>query len=426
MRGKITLTFMLAVFVVTSIVFVGAQVGFAQEKATIVFASMKTYGVDTMPLLIRRFEKANPDINVEFVEMPSPNFSTEIHQYLVTTLAAKTDDVDVFTIDCIWFPEFAEAGWLLPTDKYVSEEEKAEYFPGAIETVSYKGQLVGIPWFLDAGMLYYRTDLLEKYGFEPPETWDELIDQAKAIMEGEGDPNLQGFVYQARQAEVLVCDLVSFLGGDGAVFDKEGKVVIDNDEGLRTAQLMYDLIYKHKISPEAVNTYDEEPSRRIFTDGNAVFLRNWSYVWAISQDPNESKVVDKVAVIPLPHFEGSESASCLGGYQYGVNYYTKHPDEAAKFTKFIASPESQLYFAIRGWAPTRPAVYEDTELAKVQPFLVSLKDVFVYAAPRPITPYYPEISLILQAEFSKLLTDKQTPEETVKTAADKIKKVVGE
>ncbi|NQS90617.1 ABC transporter substrate-binding protein, partial [Patescibacteria group bacterium] len=308
-----------------------SSIATGQQKVTIVFASMKTYGVDTVPFLIRKFEQTHPAIQVKFVEMPGPNYSTEIHQYLITTLAAKAGDIDVFTIDCIWFPEFGEAGWLLPLDEYFSETEKAEYFRGAVETVSYKGQLVGIPWYLDAGMLYYRKDLLGKYGFKPPETWNELIDQTQIIVKNENGSKLQGFIWQARQAEVLVCDLVSFLGSDGAVLDKDGNVVIDNKYGLRTAQLMYDLIHKYKITPPEVNTYDEEPSRRVFTSGDALFLRNWSYVWNIAQDPQESKVVGKIGVVPIPHFEGSGSASCLGGYQYGINKHSRFPDQAVEF-----------------------------------------------------------------------------------------------
>ncbi|HHV63339.1 MAG TPA: ABC transporter substrate-binding protein [Firmicutes bacterium] len=394
----------------------------AQEKIKLTLASMKTFGIDTMPLLIRRFEKLHPNIEVEFVEMPSPNYSTEIHQYLVTTLAGETGDIDVFTIDCIWFPEFGEAGWLLNMDPYIAAQEKANYFKGAIETVSYKGHQVGMPWYIDAGMLYYRKDLLDKYGFKPPKTWDELIHQAQVILKGEKNPNLHGFIWQGRQAEVLVCDLVEFLGSDGAVLDDKGNVVINNEAGLRAAQLMYDLIYKYKITPESVNTYDEEPSRQVFTSGNAIFLRNWSYVWNIAQDPKESKVVGKVGIAPIPAFKGSKSASCLGGYQFAVNKYSEHPKEAAELAKFLSSPESQLYFAQKiSFAPTRPAVYDNAKLAKQNPFLVSLKDVFVYATPRPIHPRYPEISLILQSEFSKLLTNKQTPKQTVDAAAAKIK-----
>lgn len=395
----------------------------SEPPVTITFAAMKTFGLDTMPYVIQKFQEKYPNIKVAYIEMPSPNFSTEIHQYLVTNLAGGGSTIDVFTIDIIWFAEFAEAGWLLPLDEYFTPQEKAEYFPGIVQGVTYKGQMVGVPWYLDAGMLYYRKDLLDKYGFQPPKTWDELIRQAQVILAGEKNPELKGFVWQGRQAEVLVCDLVEFLGSGMRIIDADGKVVLNSPEAVKAAKLMYDLIYRYRLTPEAVLTYDEEPSRRVFTSGNAIFLRNWSYVWGLANDPSESKVVGKVGVAPLPAFPGEHSAATLGGYQFGINRNTRHRDAAVKFVKFLSSPEIQLYFANKiGFAPTRPAVYDDPNLK--DPFLRQLQAVFTGATPRPITPRYPQVSLILQSEFSKLLANRATPEDAVREAARRIEQAV--
>lgn len=399
----------------------------AAEPTTITFAAIKTFGTDTATELIKNFEKSNPDIKVNYIELPAPSNSAEVHQRLVTWLAAHSSDVDVFTSDVIWFPEFANAGWLLNMDPYFTPAEKAQYFRGAIEHVTYNGHMYGVPWYIDGGFLYYRKDLLAKYGFKnPPKTWQELIHQAQVILAGERkqNPKLQGFVWQAKQAEVLVCDLVEFLGNDGKVLDGN-KVEINNEDGLRAAQLMHDLIYKYKVSPVSVTTYDEEPSRLVFTSGNAIFLRNWSYVWGLAQDPAQSKVVGKVGIEPVPHFDGSGSASTMGGYQWAVNAYTKHKDAAVRFVKYLTSPQVQEYFAVKmGFAPTRPAVYSSPAIAKAQPFLPRLRDIFVNAMPRPITPYYPQVSLVLQSEFSSMLADRKSPEQAVNDAAKQIREIV--
>ncbi|MEI6156909.1 MAG: extracellular solute-binding protein, partial [Atribacterota bacterium] len=227
------------------------------------------------------------------------------------------------------------------------------------------------------------------------------------ILQGENNPKLKGFLWQAKQAEVLVCDLVEFLGSTGRVLDTNGKVVINNEQGKKTAQLMHDLIFKEQITPEEVNTFDEEPSRTVFTDGNAIYLRNWTYVWNVSQNKDQSSVVDKVGIVPMPAFSGAASASCLGGYQWGISSASKHPEEAVKFAQFLSSYDSQKFFAkVLSLTPTRPKVYEDAEIAKTNPFLVSLKDVFVGTTPRPITPVYPEVSLALQSSFSKICSTK--------------------
>ncbi len=375
----------------------------AGEKVNLTFAAIKMYTEDPMKPLIEKYEKENPNVKINFIQLPSPNNSTEVHQWLVTNLGSNAGDVDVVTADCIWFPEFASAGWLLDVTKYYSDAEKKEHFNGTIETVTYRGKMYGAPWYVDGGLLYYRKDLLDKYNVAAPKTWPELIAGAKKILEGEKNPKLNGFVYQAKQAEVLVCDLVEFLGSKGEVLDANGKAVINNQYGKRTARLMHDLIFKEKLSPREVNTFDEEPSRTVFTDGNAVFLRNWTYVWNVSQNPENSSVVGKVGIVPMPAFTDSASASCLGGYQWAISRATKNPDEAVKFAKFLSSYDSQKHFAkMLSLAPTRPAVFDDPEIKKINPFLVELKSVFTGSTPRPITPLYPDVSLALQSSFSKI------------------------
>lgn len=386
-----------------AIAFASLGVAVSGEKVTLTFAAIKMYTEDPMKPLIDQYQKENPHVTINFIQLPSPNNSTEIHQWLVTNLGAKSGDVDVVTADCIWFPEFASAGWLLDVSKYYTDAEKAEHFNGTVQTVTYRGRMYGSPWYVDGGLLYYRADLLEKHGVKPPREWDDLIAAAQAIQAAENNPRLNGFLFQAKQAEVLVCDLVEFLGSQGAVLDKDGKVVINNEYGKRTAKLMHDLIFKHKISPREVNTFDEEPSRTVFTDGNAVFLRNWTYVWNIAQNKDQSSVVGKVGIVPVPAFKGASSSSCLGGYQWAASAATKHPEEAVKFMKFLSSYDSQKHFArMLSLAPTRPAVFDDAEIKSINPFLVELKDVFTGSTPRPITPLYPEVSLALQSTFSRI------------------------
>lgn len=396
------------------------------EKVKLTFAAIKMYTEDPMKPLIDQYMRDNPNVTIEFIQLPSPNNSTEIHQWLVTNLGAKSGNVDVVTADCIWFPEFASAGWLLDVSKYFTDAEKAEHFKGTIETVTYKNKMYGVPWYVDGGLLYYREDLLKKHGVAPPKTWDDLIAGADKILKAENNPKLNGFLFQAKQAEVLVCDLVEFLGSQGAVLDADGKVVINNEYGKRTAKLMHDFIFKNKLSPREVNTFDEEPSRTVFTDGNAVFLRNWTYVWNISQNKEQSSVVGKVGIVPMPAFAGAKSASCLGGYQWAISSASKNPDEAAKFAKFLASYDSQKHFAkMLSLAPTRPAVFDDAEIKKINPFLVELKDVFVGSTPRPITPLYPEVSLALQSSFSKICsTENIDVDKELDTLAAQIKDIV--
>ena len=189
---------------------------------------------------------------------------------------------------------------------------------------------------------------------------------------------------------------------------------------------MQDLIYEHRITPEAVLTYDEEPSRLPFTSGNGVFLRNWSYVYDIAQDPAQSSIVDKVGYKPLPHFPEGQSAAALGGYQFGLNAASKHPEQAWELLKFLSGADAQKSLALQiGFAPTRTAVYDDPELKAQNPFMVGLKDVFVGATPRPVHPTYPQMSLAIQSAISGALTNRTPAEEALNDLAEELEAIVG-
>ena len=399
--------------------FVGPRQVYAAGPVELTFASAKFYGKQTIAEVVGAFNESQTKAHMTYKELPPPSSSTEVHQGLVQQLARRNGDPDVFTLDIIWIAEFAAAKWALPLDQYF-KDSTGEYFPGMVQACTWQDKLVALPWFVDSGMLYYRKD----FGISAPSTWDELIASAKQAT-GSGKAKF-GFLWQAKQAEVLVCDLVSFIGSNGgAILQSDGKTVAIADEpAIQAVQLMYDLINKEQITPADVLSWDEEPSRRPFTGGEAAFLRNWSYVWKIAQSPAESKVVDQVAVVPLPHFPDKKSAAALGGYQYGINASSKKREAAVEFVRWMSSPETQLRFATQlGLCPTRAAVFERPEIGTEQPFMQQLKDVFLGAIPRPVTPKYPQVTLALQSAVSTALTNGKV-EEALKTAKQKIEAIV--
>jgi multiple sugar transport system substrate-binding protein len=394
------------------------------KPTEITFSSAKFFGKETVAEVAEAFNSSQDKIHVTYKELPPPSSSTEVHQGLVQQLARRNGDPDVFTQDIIWIAEFAAAKWALPLDEYFNADAMKEYFPGVVQACTWQGKLTALPWFIDSGMLYYRKDLLEGVEAKAPETWGELVDTAKKLT-GSGKAKF-GFLWQAKQAEVLVCDLVSFIGSnDGAILQPDGKTVsVADDAAVEAVQLMHDLIKKDQVTPEDVLSWDEEPSRRPFTSGDAAFLRNWSYVWKTSQSKEDSNVIDKVGVAPLPHFPGKKSAACLGGYQYGVNASTKNKEAAIEFARWMSSPETQLRFASQlGLCPTRSAVLDDPKIAQEQPFMQQLKSVFVGAIGRPVTPKYPQVTLVLQSAISRALTNGDVRNE-LKTAKEKIQAIV--
>lgn len=268
------------------------------------------------------------------------------------------------------------------------------------------GKLVAMPWFTDAGLMYYRTDLLKKYGFKSaPKTWTELALMAKKIQDGEQKTNkaFTGFVWQGKNYEGLTCDalewVVSF--GGGTIVDAKGNITINNAQAAKALDTAASWI--KSISPAGVTTYAEEEARGIFQAGNAAFMRNWPYAWALGQG-DDSKVKGKIGVAPLPS-GGSRNAATLGGWQLGVSSYSKNQAAAIDLVRYLASPAEQKIRAIEGtYNPTIATLYKDKDILKANPFFGSLYDVFTSAVARPSGPTKGKYNQVSQA-FSTAVSD---------------------
>lgn len=392
-----------------------------KNEAVLVFKHGKIAGdPELFRQLLVRFEKENPDIKVKDETLPAS--TDEQHQFYVINLEGKSSDFDVLSMDVIWVPEFARAGWLRDISHLLPIKERDEFFPGPIQAVTYKDSVYAIPWYVDAGLLYYRKDLLKKYGFTPPKTWQELVETAQQITAKEKD--LYGFIWQGKQYEGLVCNVLEYFWSNGGDVIKDVTPLINSRENIEALYFMKGLIVKYKVTPPLVTTAIEEPTRHIFGNGRALFMRNWPYAWNIFEREG-SPVKGKVGVSTLPSFPDKGSASTLGGWQLGVNKYSKNPEAAEKLIRFLTSLESQKFLALTiGYKPTRKQLYKDKELIERQPFITGLYDVFMKARPRPVTPYYMMITQVMQPEFSAALSGIKMPEEALNSANKQIEHIM--
>jgi multiple sugar transport system substrate-binding protein len=391
------------------------------DSAIIVFKHGKIAG-DPEPLreLIARFEKENPGVKVKDETLPAS--TDEQHQFYVINLEGKSSDFDVLSMDVIWVPEFARAGWLTDVSDLLPEEEREAFFPGPMEAVRYKDRIYAIPWYIDAGLLYYRKDLLQKYGYSPPATWQDLVDTAQYITSKER--GLYGFIWQGKQYEGLVCNVLEYFWSNGGDILRDGKVILDSSENMYALRFIRDLIIKYRVTPPLITTAIEEPTRHIFGNGNALFMRNWPYAWNIFEKEG-SPVKGKIAITQLPSFVKGRSASTLGGWQLGINRYSKHPEEARRLIRFLASPEAQKALALTiGYKPTRKALYRDGDIKREQPFTAGLYTVFLHAKPRPVSPYYMMMSQVMQPEFSAAITGIKAPADALHAAQKQIEHIL--
>ncbi len=322
-----------------------------------------------------------------------------------TTLQAENASLDIFDADVTWAPIFASAEWVEPLDDYLTPEEMDAYLPGAMLANYYEGKHYGIPYRTDTGMLYYRKDLLEKYNKPVPTTWDELTETAKFIMDNEGG-NMSGHAGSWKQYEGLTCNLTEFIWSyGGRVLDENGKVVLNSKESVAALKRMTDMVNTDKITPEGVVTFGSGGARAVFFAGDMVFLRDWPSGWSKSQNTEKSKVVGKVGIAALPSgSDDMQSYSTLGGWQVMVSSFSEHKEEAIAFAKFRASEYAQIEMAKRvSHIPSLKGLYSNDEVLEAMPFLEQMYPAIANAYPRPKTPFYAELSNILQVEAQQAL-----------------------
>lgn len=357
--------------------------------------------------IIRQFEEAYPHIRVQIVE--SPQDATLQHDLYVTRFAGKDKSIDVIGLDVIWIAEFARAGWLLPLNDIAHELALDDFLPGPMEACTYRDTLYAIPWFTDAGLLYYRKDLLKEYGFQEPETWDELKEIVTTIRQD--FPHVSGFLIQGEQYEGLICNVMELIWSHGAdVWNERGQWQVATPEAEAALQRLVSFLGEYDIIPRGVLTYQEEESRHVFQDGRAIFLRNWPYVWELANNPlTGSNVVGKIGIAPLPGYRPGLHAATLGGWNLGISAYSENPQESWKLIRFFMEYDQMKQFAIEGGRlPTRISLYHDPDILERSPHFEDLFEVFINARPRPVTPHYSQISDIMQVNIHRALLGRIT------------------
>ena len=324
-------------------------------------------------------------------------------------LAAGSSDIDIYEIDVIW-PGVLGRHFADLTGK-IDATTLSSHFPSIIANNTVGGKLVALPFFTDAGVLYYRRDLLDRHGLKPPRTWAELEAAARAIREreraaGQGG-DMQGFVWQGKAYEGLTVNALEWVASSqgGTIVDADGKVTIDNPNAARALDRAAGWI--GTISPKGVLNYTEEEARGVFQSGNAVFMRNWPYAWALGQSEG-SPVRGKVGVSPLPAGDGGTGAAVLGGWQMAVSRYSRNQDAAIDLVTYLCSAPRQKHRAIHfSQNPTIAALYRDPEVLAAVPFYGDLYEVFTHTVARPSRvagTRYPQLSSAFETTVHDVLS----------------------
>lgn len=362
--------------------------------------------------LATKFNQQHPDINFQIVEAPSD--SNQVEDLYTSSFLLGNSPYDLIYMDIVWTPKFAAAGWLQDITKRLSDTAAAEYLAGDITGGIYEDKLYRLPFRSDAGMLYYRQDLLAQAGYQAPETFDELLSISQDL-QNQGLAQW-GYIWQGKQYEGLAAMFVEILQGNGAFWVNADtlEVGLDRPEAIASAEFLREAIDK-KISPPGVTTYSEEETRLLFEEGKSVFLRNWPYVYSLAL---ESSIAGKYNIKPMVSAPGKSSGATLGGWGLGISTSTKHPDATWAVMEFLSREDSQREFVLEtGFVPSRPSLFNDPEIVAKYDYYPKLLDVVKNSTLRPPISQYAQASDILQRYLSAAITGKMTPQKAMEAAA---------
>ena len=345
---------------------------------------------------IARFNAGHPGIRVE--QRVTPDAADQRHQLYVQWLNARAGEPDILQLDVVWTPEFAAAGWILPLGRF--HPDTTAFFPAMLNANRWQGRLYAIPWFVDVGMLYWRTDLMAS----APRTFSAIH---------------QPLGWQGARYEGLVTVFLEYLGGHGGAILDGGRVVVNSEAGIRALTRMRDQIYQDSIVPRAALTWHEEETRFAFQTGKLALMRNWPYAFSLMADSTQSRVAGRYAVAPMPAEPGGTPTAALGGAQLAISAWTEHPEASWQVVEYLTRPEQMQERAeALGQFPTRPVLYDDPALAGALPIPPpQALAVIRHATPRPVTPVYTQLSAMLQIHLHRALTLQESPQVALDAAA---------
>jgi multiple sugar transport system substrate-binding protein len=374
---------------------------------------------------VQQFERENPDIRLQIVE--GPNNVDQVEGQYTTAFLLGNSPYDLVNMDIIWVPKFAAAGWLRDLSDDFSPQDLSVFVPSAIQGGRYRDRLYRLPIRGDAGMLYYRKDLLAAQGLQPPQTLEELVQTAKTLQANQAVQ--WGYVWPGKQYEGISAMFVELLHGFGGEWINPDtlEVGLDQPAALQAVEFLRETI-RQGVSPPGVTTYVEEDLRQLFQNGKAAFMRNWPYAWALLNADN-SPVKGKVGIMPMvPSASapaGTTGGACLGGWGLGIAKTSAHPKEALRAMKFLTGVAAQKQIIMDvGYVPTRTAMFTDPEIMARYGHYPQLATVVDQAVLRPPIAQYAQASDILQRYLSAAITNQQSTQQAMQAAAAETRRLV--
>jgi multiple sugar transport system substrate-binding protein len=353
--------------------------------------------------LVDTFNRTNMDnihVSIQSVQAGTNDLTTIERNVLKAQSAA----IDIFSIDVTTVAEFASQNWIIPiSEQQWPLQERANYLTSALNACTFKGQLWAAPYRTDVGLIYYRADLVST----PPTRWEDLTDMTKQVMAQKHPSALRyGYVWQASQYEGLVCNFDEVLRGyGGSILDPHDptKVTVNSPEGQQALTTMVGWT-KSIFTPPDIATYTEEVSRQTWESGQAIFMRNWPYVYA---DAQKNMRAHSFAIHPML-YGGNNTVghSSIGGWQLAINAFVPQDrrEAAWKFIHYMLGEQAQKYGArTASWLVSLKSIYQDQDVLNTFPLFKQIGPILQTAQPRPVTPRYDDVSQAIRLRVRQAL-----------------------
>lgn len=344
-------------------------------------------------------------------------------------LGLTSNAPDVYLVDIVW-PGTLD-GSLLDLAPSLASDARA-HWPALLENDTVRGHLVALPLYMNVGMLYYRTDLLKKYGYSaPPATWDELESMARRIQHGEragGNPDFWGFVWQGAAYEGLTCDALEWQKafGGGRIIESDGAISIDNPRAARA--LLRARSWIGSISPPSVLSYTESDSLAVFRTGNAAFLRHWSGALSPARMGN-TPIGDRYRAAPLPNGPYGRG-QVVGGFHLAVGRHSAFPRESVQLVRYLTGLQVQTRRAVdAGYLPTEPSLYQVPEILRVLPIAADVaaggEQAWVLRPSTVAGARYAEVSRAYYQAVHEILSSRAAPAATLAALEQTLVRITG-
>jgi trehalose/maltose transport system substrate-binding protein len=386
------------------------------------FAARDTTGYT--PKQVDAFNKANKNIQVDYQEQGAT--TQDLHDKFVTVAGAKDSSVDIISMDVPYVPEFGAAGWTIPVDDILPKDEQSKFSQGALQGATYQGKLYAVPWYNNGPGLYYRKDLFDAKGLKPPKTYDDLLAAARTLQTAD----MVGFAMQLPQNEGGIINWMEYLWGYGGdlVDDKLNVLVDQGTAGVDGMQKILDFVYKDKIIPEAALQFTLGADvMNLFRGGKAAMIRLWFSNAGDLYKEDSTVKPGQWDVAPLPSKDGAKPGpGCLGDWNLGVSKFSTKQKEALEAVRILTGQDFQrMRFLDGGFLPSRQAVFDDPDIQKKYPYAKAAQASFENLKPRPVTPFYPDMSAnAIQPAFGQAMARQLTPEQAIKQMADKMRQIM--